>query len=434
MTHVAAAQETEPLPTWWERAATIFILFMLSGALIGPLFAPDPPDETPALRLFWLPVYGMTAALLLWRIRRLPRAWPALLAIGAMILIAFASKWWSIDPVVTQRRAIAMALSSGFAVYLAIGFPGRRLPGVLMDASLLMAVASLIAVFAYPTMGLHHGVNDGMWRGVWYEKNQMGLVMVSGAIAAAAVLASWPERRRRAWVTLALCTLLVVATQSKTSLLCLAAGLGIVGGVWLMTKGGAAVGVAAVWAAVVSSGLLLIILTREPAAILTALGKDPSLTGRTDIWAAVMAYVSERPWTGYGYSAFWEVDSAPADFIRLQTGWPVPSAHNGWLDLLVQIGWPATLFVGLIVAAVTISAVIGLFGRGRREGAYGLAILAVFIILSLSESVVMRHQSLPWSLFLVVMTRAWLVGREPVAKETINRRRVRETLRRPVAA
>ena len=421
-------------PAWWEQAATVFILFMLSGALIGPLFAPDPPDETPMLRLFWLPVYAMTLGLLLWRIRRLPRAWPALLAIGIMILIAFASKWWSIDPEVTQRRVIAFALSSLFAIYLAIGYPGRRLPGILMDASLVMAVCSLIAVFAYPTMGVHHGVNDGLWRGIWYEKNQMGLVMVSGAVAAAAVLASWPERRRRAWITLALCTLLVVATQSKTSLLCLVAGLGVVGGVWVMTRGGAAVGVAAIWIAVVSSALLLIILTQEPAAILTALGKDPSLTGRTDIWDAVMSYVSQRPWTGYGYSAFWEVDSKPADFIRLQTGWPVPSAHNGWLDLLVQVGWPATIFVGLIVAVVTVSSVLGLFGRGRAEGAYGLAILMVFIILSLSESVVMRHQSLPWSLFLVVMTRAWMVGREPVARAAISRHRVREALRRPAVA
>ena len=186
-----------------------------------------------------------------------------------MILIAFASKWWSIDPEVTQRRVIAFTLSSLFAIYLAIGYPGRRLPGVLMDASLVMAVCSLIAVFAYPTMGVHHGVNDGLWRGIWYEKNQMGLVMVSGAVAAAAVLASWPERRRRAWLTLALCTLLVVATQSKTSLLCLVAGLGVVGGVWVMTRGGAAVGVAAIWIAVVSSALLVIILTQEPAAILT---------------------------------------------------------------------------------------------------------------------------------------------------------------------
>ena len=86
------------------------------------------------------------------------------------------------------------------------------------------------------------------------------------------------------------------------------------------------------------------------------------------------------------------------------------------------------------MATVTVSAVLGLFGRGRAEGAYGLAILVVFIILSLSESVVMRHQSLPWSLFLVVMTRAWLVGREPVAKATISRQRVREALRRPAVA
>ena len=71
---------------------------------------------------------------------------------------------------------------------------------------------------------------------------------------------------------------------------------------------------------------------------LEALGKDPSLTGRTLIWEALMRKVAERPWTGYGFSAFWGVDSIPAREIRIETQWPVPSAHNGWIDLLVQLG------------------------------------------------------------------------------------------------
>ena len=58
-----------------------------------------------------------------------------------------------------------------------------------------MAVGSLIMVFAFPGIGVHHDVNAGLWRGLWYEKNQMGIVMVAGATAATAVLASGDPRR-----------------------------------------------------------------------------------------------------------------------------------------------------------------------------------------------------------------------------------------------
>ena len=50
-------------PPWWEQAAVIFVLVMLTGALIGPVFAPL-QEETPILRLIWLPVYAVITALL----------------------------------------------------------------------------------------------------------------------------------------------------------------------------------------------------------------------------------------------------------------------------------------------------------------------------------------------------------------------------------
>src|SRR5690606_21354638 len=144
----------------------------------------------------------------------------------------------------------------------------------------------------------------------------------------------------------AVSTLLVLATQSKTSLLCLVLGVGIVAALWAMRKGGPAMAVVCVWFGVVLSAIILYVFITEPALVLKALGKDPSLTGRTDIWAALMRRVADQPWTGFGYQAFWGRDSIPAEFVRRETQWPVPSAHNGWIDLLVQLGWPGAISVG----------------------------------------------------------------------------------------
>ena len=41
-------------PPAWEQWAAGFVVFMLTGALFAPVFAPD-QSETPMLRFLWLP-------------------------------------------------------------------------------------------------------------------------------------------------------------------------------------------------------------------------------------------------------------------------------------------------------------------------------------------------------------------------------------------
>lgn len=391
---------------------------MMTGALIAPVLAPD-QAETPILRMVWLPVYAVTAGLIAFRFEKIIRAWPAWLILFGLIALAYVSKYWSIDPEVTSRRVIALSINSAFAIYVGCVFRGAPLPRMLMNTCLIMAIGSLIMVFAVPRIGVHQMDNAGLWRGLWYEKNQMGLVMVVGAVSSAAVLAADHLARngRKPWVPLlafGLTTLLVMATQSKTSLLCWLLGVGMIGFWWVLKQGGAAFTIVAVWFSVVTSGLVAWFWNTDSAAILQALGKDPSLTGRTLIWEALMRRVAERPMTGYGFSAFWGVDSIPAREIRLETQWPVPSAHNGWIDLLVQLGWPGAIFVGTIMLVSAILVIVRLNGMGAREGYWSIAYLTVFTALSLSESVLLTHANLPWILMLAIMSRTMTYDPIPV--------------------
>lgn len=391
----------------------MIVIIMLTGALIGPVFAPS-QEETPALRLVWLPIYGLIAALITLRFDKVARAWPAWIALLTLVALAYASKYWSIDPATTGRRVMAMAITGVFAVYLGSRFRGAALPRLLTHAALLMAIGSLVMVFAFPAIGVHHDVNAGLWRGLWYEKNQMGIVMVAGSIAAAATLASGDPRRLVPFLTLALTTLLVLATQSKTSLLCLMLGVGVVGGLWTLRKGGAAFAVVMVWLGVVVAAFAAWAWSAHSVEILEALGKDPSLTGRTNIWASLMRRVAERPWTGYGYNAFWGRESVPAAFVRQETGWTVPSAHNGWIDVLVQLGWPGAILVGTLTALTVLITLVRVGGAGGREGYWALGYFAAFFLLSLSESILLSHQNLPWVLFLAMLTRAVMPNPSPV--------------------
>lgn len=378
---------------------------MLTGALIGPVLAPD-QGETPLLRLFWLPVYAIVAGLVLLRFKTIARAWPAVLAWACIVSLAFASKYWSIDPSMTGRRVIAMVISGSFAMYLGTTFHGHCLPRLLTHCAFIMGLLSILMVFAVPSIGVHQDVNAGMWRGIWYEKNQMGMVMAAGGTAAAAWAASEDRRWKTPLLTILLCFLLVLAARSKTSLLCIMLGVGMVGGLWTLKRGGPALAVAAVWMGVVGGAAGWWLWTYESAEILAALGKDPSLTGRTGIWDALFVKIAERPWTGYGYNAFWGLDSEPALWVRYQTGWVVPSAHNGWIDLLVQLGWPGAVLVGTIMTSSYVMTLLRLPTAGLREGFWGIAYLSVYVLLTFSESVLLSAQSLPWTLCLAILARA----------------------------
>ncbi|RZJ43394.1 MAG: O-antigen ligase family protein, partial [Brevundimonas sp.] len=87
---------TDPAPAWWETAISIGLIAMLTGALIGPVFAPL-QQETPVLRLVWLPAYAAIFGLVLYRIDRVWRAWPAALLVVMLVGLCFASKYWSLD-------------------------------------------------------------------------------------------------------------------------------------------------------------------------------------------------------------------------------------------------------------------------------------------------------------------------------------------------
>ena len=83
--------------------------------------------------------------------------------------------------------------------------------------------------------------------------------------------------------------------------------------------------------------------------IIVAAGRDPTLTGRTELWDVVL-HMQQEPLLGYGFESFWLGD-------RLKKLWDMyyfkPNmAHNGYLEMFLNLGLIGLgLFLGLIVSA-----------------------------------------------------------------------------------
>lgn len=390
-----------------EGGLTIACLFLFSQGLIGPLFAdPANPESSDVLRLIWLPVYAVTLVLAVARpgamMSTLTRNW-LILAVTMMTLVSVV---WSIDPDTTLRRSFALIMTTLFGLWLASRWNWRALILLIASTFGVLAVLSVVMALAVPSLGIDHDVHAGAWKGLWWEKNTLGAVMGWGAISAYAAI-QFDPKRRFIWMGLAvLCTALILLSTSKTALLAWLLGTGGAIGIALCRKG---FGFATLmlFLALTGGALFALILAIAPLEFLELLGRDATLTGRTDIWMILSRQIAEDPWLGYGYKAFWSVEDGPVYWVRAGTSWPVPTAHNGWIEVALAIGIPGMLMMAVVFLGAAVRAIGRLF-RGT-EAYWALPYIALIAVVSVSESNLMQQNSMGWVLF--VATAAKLADR-----------------------
>jgi O-antigen ligase len=273
-------------------------------------------------------------------------AWP--LAYAGLALLSLA---WSDVPELTSRRAIALIGAFTFAGWLAARWDLRRTFRAVAWALSAIAVASAVLLVADPTLAIHPASSPhaGDWRGALLHKNLLGREMALGAAFAAAFALNAGGAARWGWAaaTVLMATLLVgsgSATGLALALALLAVVLIVVvpaATAWeRVARGGLAVGGGAI--------ALATTLLAAPA-LLAALGRDATFTGRDRIWQLTLERVAASP-LGSGYGAFWDGPNGAA--ISASLGYPVGHAHNGWLEVAAQAGWLGAALVAGLVAVV----------------------------------------------------------------------------------
>jgi exopolysaccharide production protein ExoQ len=128
-----------------------------------------------------------------------------------------------------------------------------------------------------------------------------------------------------------------------------------------------------------------------------------TLSGRTIIWDFLRYELGRKPLLGWGYQSFWQVGPDGPSIVD-NPGWisQMPSGHNGYMDVMVEIG-----HVGFPFLIVFILATLHALGRVADRDptrAWLLLSLALFIIITNTlESVWMRGQDMQWTLFLILV-------------------------------
>jgi exopolysaccharide production protein ExoQ len=265
------------------------------------------------------------------------RYWPSL-RIGGIISIFLAafllcSAAWSVSPGATERAGVNYLIFIIGAIGVAENVEGDDFMHLLAWVCFLSAIASLVLWAVSPANAFGEA---GDFRGVFSQKNPLGEAMSIGALASLHGLRASKRKRLFNISTLFLTIFLTLKSGSTTSLLAiiLFGSLGVA--IRLLQKGGTARTLAI-------TGIVILLPVAFIAAfssdsLLAMFGKDPTLTGRTDIWAYVILDIYQRPLLGWGYQAFWSTDNPAAYEISDALHWWVPQAHNGILEILLSVG------------------------------------------------------------------------------------------------
>ena len=275
-------------------------------------------------------------------------------AAGGILAIVMASflllsTLWSIDPQTTIRRGVIYLFFVIGTIGIAGNLDGDDFMELLGVTCLLSAIASLLLLTFSPDASL---MGDEL-RGIFSHKNVLGEVMATGALASLHGLRVGRKRWRKT-VMLILFTAVAMASRSATSIMTIFVYCCISAITSFIRKGG----VARIMT-IISIMLLLpavVVAAAFPDSLLELIGKDPTLTGRTDLWALVLTYIAQRPLLGWGYSAFWSPINIDANEISTVLGWSVPEAHNGVLEMLLEVGFVGTaVFLVLWVRNLVLS-------------------------------------------------------------------------------
>ena len=399
----AQAPGSEAKPAKWELVLLFVLLILFSEGVLPRLVSSNQSaDGSPILRLMWLPVYGLVLVGAVWKAKAFAMTALRVPFLVALTVLTALSFLWSIDPGLSQRRGIAIAMTTAAGLFMGARYDWQTLLRMLGFVWITVTVLSFATGLLNPSFGVMDEINVGAWKGLFYEKNQMG-----GHMARAAFLCGFlflmDRKGRRLWgFGVAICSLMVLLSTSKTSLLGMMLGMGILfAAAWM--KRGVRTGITSTWLGVIVMGLFAGIMVFAPEIIFTAVGRDPSLTGRTDIWLVLSDMIGERPLLGYGYGAFWAPDSEQAYWVQEILEWDAPTAHNGWLEVAIATG-----LIGLSLLILDFMMTLARALRASIDtwtGVFALGVCAQFLLFSLSESISLQQNAITWLTYVAVAAK-----------------------------
>lgn len=380
----------------------------------------------------WAAVCTLTlaaAAVVLVRARPRLRATPVALAM--LLALMLLSAIWAIAPLATLLGAALQLATATAGLLLAQLEPERLLTtlhGVLqgilaVSIAFELAVAVLAGGRVYPLVPMPGVESYGpespapyAWsRGLLLEGGRIqGIVGNANLLAMLALLALvlacclGLSERLRAWPAWVAVPLVVLALTRSATVLAALAAVVVVAALLVAWRRLPARAFRWTLAGVGITALALVgmvLVTRD--ALLGLLGRDGDLTGRTDIWAAVVDLWATSPVVGTGWVGYWPPFAEPYDDLAVHDGVVYLQAHSVALDLLMQLGVVGLLVWLALQATTAVGAVRWM--RAAPAGDVALRAAPLLLLAALVAQGLAESRPLIELGFALLVAFAWLL-------------------------
>jgi len=389
---------SRPVSSWFGFVSNTYITDFGAASNEG-----NPFERNIFFLLMVAALWVLSARTINWRTVIRENRWVFLLYLFFLL-----STVWADHPFVAFKRwfknvgHVLMAL-----VVLTETDPLAALKSMCARCAYLLFPLSALFIKYYSELGrVYTASGEPTFAGVTNQKNQLGeIVVVFGLI----LLWDWLATGRHKFkdlldreIAVRVLALLMGAwllhmSHSATSLVCMVLGVGILlaGRLPVIRRNRKML---VNW----SVGTLLLFLVLQQVfdiqgAVLELLGRDRTLTGRSEIWEAVRE-TRTNPVIGVGFSSYWSSEHAPVTMRGDRMN--VVSAHNGYLDVYLDGG-----IVGVgVLLLMLLNSFVKIARRLQDSGDFAVvqfAFLLICVVRNFSESSFLRGSPL-WFAFLLI--------------------------------
>ena len=328
----------------------------------------------------------------------------------ALLAFGFLSIAWSEFPFVAAKRWIKTLGHPIMAmVILTDPEPIKSLRTVMKRTAFVLLPLSVLFIKYLPEFGrsFDRWTGAGTFSGVMLTKNDLGYVcMIFGIFFIWSLLSrnqiEDPAVRRRdsqlSILFLGIIAYLLSLADSATSLVTLT-----IGAMTLVGLGSRLVSRRHFGKYLIVFGALL--LTIELTfdvyeEIVTFLGRDPTLTDRTEVWSDAIALQS-RPITGMGFESFWL--GSRLDWMWAKWWWQPNQAHNGYIEIYLNLGVIGLFLFAAVIVSTFRKAAAGLTSEADFEfSRLRLAVLFAVLAHNYTEAT-FKGVHLLWTMFHIIV-------------------------------
>ena len=320
----------------------------------------------------------------------------------AMVAYCTVSLFWSDFPGIVIKRFVQFVGVLSIIMIIAFHHERKfdRLMLITLVAGFVICSLSIVFAIAVPRIGIETAFGiEGAWRGIVGQKNLLGILAASTCYFTVYCLmrrAVHPAFAGGVILTAVIC-LVMSRSSSSATLLILSVSLFILLRKDFIRSYAPIIRVLLIFGTIICFVWLGFFFVNgyfpETKDLLTPFaaifGKSSDLTGRGDIWELMWRTIDLNPLFGVGFSSFWLGPGGPSQFIVDELRWPVPSAHNGYLEVINELGWVG-FGVFVLMNAFHGKNLVMLFSKDRELAAFHIGFFSIYLISNFSESTALK--------------------------------------------